>query len=257
MKKFTNLFDQEGHLTDEGIAGWIDAAETSQLSALPDEIISHVETCLRCKGLIIELREALHEADQVTDEEISIRSKHGRIRYFNDKRLVRIAATVVILIAVGTLIALVTVLQKDAPESLFAAHFKPYDDIISVKGVEPPADSIDLIRRIGFSFYNREQYDSAVSAFRFLQSSGYPSDTNSFYLAIAILGTTRSPDEAIIILKDLSGGNSVFKVQSAWYLALAYLKMNKPVEAVKELKLLSAESEDYREQCMKLLNELE
>lgn len=252
-----NLFDHEGHLSDEGIARWIDAAETSQLSTLPDEILSHIETCLHCKGIIIELREVLHDANQITDEEVFIRAKPGLIRYLNNKRYVRIAATVVFIITVGAFLSLLTLLRKDSAEDLFAAHFKPYDDIISVKGVGYTTDSIDLIRQIGFSFYNRERFDSAILVFRFLQSSGYHSDTISFYLANAILGTNQSPDEAIIILKDLSEGNSVFKQQSAWYLALAYLKMNKPEEAIKELTLLSAESEHYRAQCMKLIEKLE
>ncbi len=257
MKNYRYLLDTNGHLSDEGIALWVDAAENSQLSTLPVEILSHVNTCVHCKNTIVEFREAMHEADDVADTDIVVRPKLSIIRYLDQRRFLRIAASIIVVAAFGSLLYFMVLARPDNPEKLFAAHFQPYDDIISVKGDETPNDSIARILRMGFNFYNGAQFDSASVVFRSLYSVGNQSDTVAFYLANAVLGSDHSPDEAIILLKDLSLKNSIFSAQSRWYLALAYLKRGQPEEAKRELLLLSEESDHYRKLGRKLLKALE
>ena len=73
MKTHNNtLLNQEGHLTDESLAYWVEATETNDFSKIPEDNIAHMEECMHCKQIYLELCDMLDGVKEVTDEQIDL-----------------------------------------------------------------------------------------------------------------------------------------------------------------------------------------
>lgn len=259
METDNNSREANGHLSDEEIAGWVDAVENNKTDQMPEVLVKHIKECLHCKKEIVAFRETLDDAEKVTDLEIRFVNKSltQRIPSGPGKKMLLMAASLALLVTIGVITILF--IRPAAPNTyeLFAANFRPYENINNVRGTRNlTGDSTQLIENMGFYFYNQSKYDSAAFVFKHLYQKNPKSETIAFYLANSILASDQSPDEAILLLKELISRNTIFTPQSRWYLALAYLKKNKPQEARKELEILITVSDTYKPQCQKLLGDL-
>ncbi len=258
MKIKSNLFNPDGHLSEEGIAWWVDALAESSTNKLPAAVSDHVDSCLACKATIIEISHLVRELNrnELDFNDAKVERK-GIIRRLYSKipMLVRFAAVALILIAVGASLGLYFFNQQHNTDRLFAQNFAPYPDLITEKGSSWDEDTTRQLLYTGLGFYRKEQYDSAVFVFHHLYQKDPTSDTIAFFLANSVLATDKTPAEAIAIFTKLIN-KETFTDQSRWYLALALLKSKDPEGAKKQLTMLVNSPGAYKEKAEAILLDL-
>ena len=134
---------------------------------------------------------------------------------------------------------------------IFAAHFEPYDDIISTRDI----DDSEILNR-AFSFYNKGQFDSAAQYFaRYLEV--IPDRSIEFYWGISLLGADASA-EALPIFERLSNDHGFLLQEAAqWYWGLNLLKVENQDQASAVLSNIAGEeNHDFQLQAQALLKEL-
>jgi hypothetical protein len=96
------LFDEAHHLTDEGIALYVDALKLGRTAALPAPIREHVQECLACKQEVTGLFALDAEIDHAMDGTPPVHGQPApRVR---DRRMIyRMAAGFAIFIGLGAL----------------------------------------------------------------------------------------------------------------------------------------------------------
>ena len=259
MKPLNDLFNADGHLSEEGIALWADALAESRTNTLPAPVAEHVDHCLACKAAIVEIRHMVRELD-LPEVKLAAetKSRMGTLRSLYSKNLTfaRLAAVALVLFAIGATLTLFVFNQRHNPDNLFAQNFTPYPDLVTAKGMVMDEDSLHLMISFGFSYYQKADYDTAAIVFQHLYNENPSSDTIAFYLANSVLATDKSPAQAIDILTDLSARPGVFKEQAGWYLALAFLKKHNVDTAKKQLLLLISTSDAYQKRARALLDEI-
>lgn len=99
-----DLTANDGHLTEEGTASYIDALRTDTCKDLPDSILEHVSECESCKADIVGTMSLILERPIEKEELVSSR------RYLDDRTrwkavtAYRIAAVLLVGVGIGTLI---------------------------------------------------------------------------------------------------------------------------------------------------------
>lgn len=113
------LFGQDGHLTDEGVALFVDALKLGHVNELPVEIRNHVGDCFKCKLEIVDLNEATRELDysNIPDNPFVARSSRGSRKPGNLPFFFRIAAILIAAIGIGYL-ALLQIRPKNTSTNL-------------------------------------------------------------------------------------------------------------------------------------------
>ena len=96
------LFDETHHLTDEGIALYVDALKLGRTGTLPRPIQEHVQECLVCKQEITGLYDLITQIDGATGIVEPVSGQRGqRVR---DRRMIfRMAAGIAVLLGLGGL----------------------------------------------------------------------------------------------------------------------------------------------------------
>lgn len=102
-------------------------------------------------------------------------------------------------------------------------------------------------------YFNSKDYQKASETFSKIENVTNPEI--QLYYAISLIEMDDYL-KAKILLENISQGNSVFKDDAIWYLALSSLKQKKYDESKKYLRKISEDSEKYSE-AQKLLNDLE
>ncbi|MEI6683533.1 MAG: hypothetical protein WCO44_12930 [Bacteroidota bacterium] len=266
MKPENNFFKTDGHLTEEGIALWVDSLAHSATNRLPEDIAEHLENCTECKAAVVEIRHLVRELKLPEfDRHVVLKTKEtaydghqeGILRrlYSGGSRMVRIAAVGLVLLTLGTTLGLFLFNRQHDPDRLFTQNFIAYTDIITEKSTTWEKDTTHQLLYSGLAYYHRAQYDSAAIAFRILYRKDPSADTVAFYLANALLGTQGKQAEAIVLLKSLIVKN-VLRDQSRWYLALAELKSHNSKAAKTQLDILIATSGDYRQKATDLFEKI-
>lgn len=102
-------------------------------------------------------------------------------------------------------------------------------------------------------YFNTKDYHKASETFSKMERLTNPE--TQLYYAISLIETNDYP-KATILLENISNGNSVFKDDAIWYLALSSLKQKNYDDSKKYLKQISKDSEKYNS-AQKLLNDLE
>lgn len=128
------------------------------------------------------------------------------------------------------------------PEELYTENFEPYRNIIApvVRG----GNAESLLEK-SFAAYERGNFEQAEEAFETLyEASG--DRYLLFYRGNALLALDRV-EEAITVFESHQETQDNFYYKSRWYLALAYLKHNKPQMALTLLKeQVSQKAFNYR-----------
>ena len=162
------------------------------------------------------------------------------------------AALVMILLGIGISFLYVSKLKQKSSESLFAGYFVPYPDIITVKSDQGPP-SHDSLFQAGLIAYSAANYDTTITIFMKLNALNPTDDTLGFYLANSLLASGRNPAKAIHLLKCVIRSDGPFAGPAQWYLALAWVRMDKKTEAAGVLKRIVAAPNPYREKATELL----
>ncbi len=102
-------------------------------------------------------------------------------------------------------------------------------------------------------YFNAKDYQKASESFAKIDNLTNP-EVQLFY-AISLIETDKY-SKAKILLENVSQGDSVYKEEAIWYLALSSLKQRKYDESKKYLKQITEDSEKYSS-AQKLLNDLE
>ncbi|MEZ4686661.1 MAG: tetratricopeptide repeat protein [Bacteroidia bacterium] len=145
---------------------------------------------------------------------------------------------------------------KAEPEAVFAAHFSPYEDLITQRG-----EAEDSFLIMAMAAYNEGDFERANNIFKILcgdlpDSRQITEPINYLYYANSLLaaGNTQAAIEQLSKLEKEGEGamNPVVK----WYSALAYLKAGKTEDAVSYLEALKAEGGGYAKRAEEVLEEL-
>jgi hypothetical protein len=104
MEVTKKLSREDSHLTEEGVALYVDALKLKTTDRLPDRVREHVASCLRCKQEIVEL-ESLVDEDSYrglrSHPAFGVLERGDRVRY-----LYRIAAAILVMLGVGAVVYL-------------------------------------------------------------------------------------------------------------------------------------------------------
>lgn len=167
------------------------------------------------------------------------------------KRILSIAAAIIIiLIPIGYLLMSDEV--QRAPQELYTAYFEPYEDVISER-----SEGSGLLEQ-GLNAYNQENYRQAITYLEGFVKENPEDNSAKAYLGIAYLAVNES-DKAEATLKDVSqDATGLFKEVSEWYLALAYLNLNRPALTKDQLiDITSKPDHMYHSKAKELLQEID
>ena len=103
--------------------------------------------------------------------------------------------------------------------------------------------------------FNSANYVEADKAFKKLLELDGNNAEYQFYYAITNIELDKFKD-ADLLLQNLSEGNSAYKYNAVWYLALSKLKQKQNEACISILKTIPEDAEDYK-QVQKLLRKLE
>ncbi len=250
MKTPPGWFDPDGHLNEEACALWVDALSENNVVALPEPVARHGEECLVCKRKILTVQRLLNNhvglAEPATSSILSL------FRTVYKRNTMLAAAVVVILFGVGISILFINKQKQKNTESLFSEYFTPYPDILTVKSGRGPT-SHDSLFQAGLIVYADANYDTAISIFTKLNALNPKDDTLGFYLANSLLASGKDTGIAIQLLEFVIRGGSLFASPAQWYLALAWIRMDKKTEAADVLKRIVATPNPYQGKATELL----
>ena len=164
-------------------------------------------------------------------------------------RYAAVAAAVLALVAILFLYRPGTEGPVDS-ETLFAQHFQPMEDYLSLKGAARPEDS-------AMELYQAGKYHEALPLFEQVLKQDSIAPLFQLYAAIAYTAD-QQPDKAIRLLTPLTEIHNSYSEPAEWYLALAELRAGNLDKARKQLQgfVKSNKNHSYREAAIQLLEGL-
>jgi hypothetical protein len=119
------LYFHDGHLSDLGMAVYVDNQAESGFGQIPDSVISHVEECMECKLAILDITEGLHIHEMERSRNKGKSSRTPIARIFTSRYL-KYAAAVILLI--GVVWGVVILVNGPQPKDKFSSHSKTGTD---------------------------------------------------------------------------------------------------------------------------------
>ncbi len=101
-----NLFNDKGHLNDEGIAGYAEKLIAKEHYSLPESVLSHVEECKLCKSRVmntIDVLISIKNGSAIAKSHDKLKRESGT-RKDNYKELLKYAAIIAILLGLSFLL---------------------------------------------------------------------------------------------------------------------------------------------------------
>jgi len=176
--------------------------------------------------------------------------KNSRTLFPEIKMYYRIAAAcLIIIVTVFTTYYLFSV-KTQKPENLFSKYYEPYQKSISNRSAANHITTLQL----GFQAYKNRNYQTAISYFDKVLSMD---STVLFYKGIASIecGDYISALNSFI---QLTGDSSCqYNIQSHWYIALTWLKLEHPENAKSHLKWLIQNNRYYGNKAKSILKDIE
>jgi hypothetical protein len=128
------------------------------------------------------------------------------------------------------------------------SEYKTYNEAHFVERSDNNQNLIDAQ-----TFFNAKEYEQATKSFAKIENLNNPE--LQLYYAISLIEIDNYA-KAKLLLIDINQGNSVYKEDALWYLALSSLKQKNYKECKKRLEQISEDSEKYN-LVQKLLNDLD
>lgn len=230
-------------LMDKRLLGSLSPEEAAAFEAALTDPEFRAEWALRQDlhaAFVAEGRAGLRSDLQALDAAHFPAATAGRLRWVRSPWVWAAAAAVLLLL----IVFLPRPEQALDPEALFAQHFRPYPNTIAVI----PRDEGEVLDPIALAMnaYQRGDYPAAVAAFDAMPATRRRPDLQ-FYRSLALLASGRTA-EALAGLEALhrTAGHA-FERETRWYLALAYLRSQRP-EAARPLLDQVAANPEHPEQ---------
>jgi len=163
--------------------------------------------------------------------------------------LFKVAAIFIAILGLTFIITQILSLHPSRTEKIFAQYYQPFQKN-PVRSIENHAKNVHL----AFNAYNNKQYQVAINYFdRVLTLDS----TILFYKGISSIECGRYQN-AIVSFKQLMGDSTnPYYTNSVWYVALTWIKLNKPENAKPHLKWLIKNDRYYGKKASVILKELE
>jgi tetratricopeptide (TPR) repeat protein len=213
--------------------------------------VKDIEKCFQDKSLET-FKSSLQRARQNFVE--SEQSQKGRTRVLIPelKRYSRIAAVVLILITSVVAVVHILSLKPNRNEKLFTQYFQPYQGDVSSRS---DANAVTNLQ-FAFQAYNNKQYHEAISLFDKVLASDNSMLRVCFYKGISSIECGDFMLALNSFKQVTSNLSSPYYAQSRWYMALTWLKLNKPENAKLHLEWLIQNDSYYGKKASAILAEL-
>ncbi len=141
---------------------------------------------------------------------------------------------------------------QNSNQDLVAAYFVPYGDVISVREGENDSELL----MAAMESYSAGKWAEAISLFHASLEKNPDNPDAAFYLGIAYLAN-QDPVQAANVLERLRNGDHPYNDHVMWYLALAKIASDDIVEAKEILREIQSQpSHDFSRQAGQLMREL-
>ncbi len=222
-------------------------------AVLKEELELHQQMTETLKGeKVHQLRAILKKTD--SNWESNEAAPKGKIQPFNFRRVIAIAATV--LLVVFAYQFFFSGDETISNEQLFADNFQPYQMLLNQRDISTEEKNVLLENAI--SAYTKGDFQTASTAFRQLAQNDPANISYEFYHAVAELGAENSDSAIGLFRKLLIAGLRIIHLWNKvrWYLALAYLQKGDKKNAVNLLKEIQSGQFKHAEaqQILKALN---
>ena len=256
-RQINKLFTTDGHLSEEGIAIWVDALQYKKTDSLPEKIREHVEGCVVCKSSVINTYSVLEQEAHPFPEHPYFDDADNKTKRLSKRKInlwYKIAAAVLILLSMMAILLFQLRENKDSGE-LFAEYFSPYPNIITIRNSTQTEQNKTFVAAL--NSYNNGDYRRASQLFEELNKIEVLSDTVLFYYGNSSLASG-DVNQAIVLFEQLlSDTNSRFVIQAEWYIALAYLSSDKTAQCLQHLKKVIDEDTYHKTKARELYKKIE
>ena len=165
----------------------------------------------------------------------------------------RAAASVLFLIAIGSLGWLVLPNMTHSEDGLVNSYYETYSPLSAVRSGDQPSD---LLLAEAFDLFTRKDFTSAATKFKDLLNMNPSNNMARFYLGISLIETGKAADAIPLMQEIIQVKDVLFENQAEWYLSLCFLKTNNKDEAKKHLKVLVGKNSHYKDKAQSLLKDL-
>jgi tetratricopeptide (TPR) repeat protein len=180
-----------------------------------------------------QLRAAIHTSERATlKNKLAMLEQQPKVVPMIQKKWWYMAAACLFAIILSTIF----LFQKPDLETLYAEYYTAYPNVVApiVRGNTTSVDSITLD---AFIMYEKKEFEKASVKFeQIYKTSNAP--FAAFYHGIC-LQETQKINESIIALQKITSTDREFYLPSQWYIALAYIKSNKPQKALPLLQIVA------------------
>ena len=254
IEKFFNV---DGHLSEEGIAIWVDALQYQKTEVLPDKVKEHVENCALCKSSVVEVYSVIGQENRPLSEHPYFSGtdhQNQQAGKFKIKLWIKIAASLLILATIAVALLFQTRHTNNSGE-LFAEYFSPYPNIVLERNLVQEHQNKSFITAM--DYYDKGEFGSATQYFEKTRQAEVLSDTALFYYGNVSLATGNAKQAIVLFEQLLTDSNSQFSGQAEWYLALAYLSADKPEQCLQQLKKIIDEDTHHKTEAQELVRKIE
>ncbi|MCF6270063.1 MAG: hypothetical protein L3J41_10140 [Melioribacteraceae bacterium] len=209
------------------------------------KIESHLIDCPLCSDAV-EGAEML-DANSLKDDLSYIREiEINNISHFRKYSFIYSAVAVITIIAVT---ALLNIFNQPYSQKLFNRYFEVYPDVT----VHTRSSGSDSILAEAMLFYNSGNFDSAVEKLDEIKEVS--NEQVDFYKGVSLLVLDKPTEASEALLPLTKNKESNFYNEANWYIALAYLKLEKNKEAISHLNNIK-ESYDYSDRVNEIITEI-
>lgn len=211
------------------------------------QIYAHRETLKKKLDRIAE------ELEVESNETVEENTAPPKTISFTQRMRPFLAVAAILLLVVGAYFVL---FNQPTPEQLFAKHFTPYDNTLTVRGVDDTT-AIAHAETDAMKYYENQDFGRAALTFdQLIQLNPADQTTYRFYAGIARLAN-QQPKESIQYLQPVADSDNPYQEQAQWYIALAYLKDNDHQSAKKLLgKIANQSVHDRKKEAQQILKSL-
>jgi len=135
--------------------------------------------------------------------------------------------------------------QPSENEKLFAVFFTPDPGLIT-----PMSATDNYVFYDAMVDYKQKNYKTAIDKWETLLQNSPSNDTLNYFLGVSRLADNEAKKAIPYLKKTITDSESVFKNDAYFYLGLAYLKIDKTVDAINAFEKCSLE------ECNQILQEL-
>ncbi len=220
-------------------------------SSLREALRLHQQVAATLKDeKVHQFRAALKQVDQGWQAPIPTTTPKAKI--FNFRRLIAIAATVLLLVFAYQIFL---PSASNSPTDLFAANFESYKMVLNQRSADRSDELNGDLVQMAVAAYEQEDFAQAALHFKQLQDESPGIIAFQFYHAVSALAL-KNTTVAIPLLENIrQQPQHLFIEQSQWYLALAYLQQGEKEKARTALQAIKENGYQYAE-AQKLLKAL-